>query len=117
MDGYKAAVITILCVALAVAVRWGFGLVWPDVADFVTFYPTIVVVTLACGVEAGLVAIALSAISCWWIFIPPQFAFFPVKQDDAVSLILFVISSAIIVAVIQPVSVELVDRWRNNSST
>ena len=110
MSAYKAAV-TILCVALAAAVHWGFGLVWPDIADFVTFYPTIVVVTLACGVEAGVMAIALATFTCWWIFIPPPFAFFPLKQDDAVSLTLFVISSTIIVAAVQPyVSAELADR-------
>ena len=45
MNSYKVMV-TVLCVALSAALRWSLSLVWPDITDFVTFYPTIVVVTL-----------------------------------------------------------------------
>ena len=101
MNVYKMAV-TVLFVALAATLRWGLSLVWPDITDFVTFYPAIVGVTVACGVEAGVLAIVLAALTCWWIFIPPPFAFFPLKQDDAVSIALFILSCAIIVVTIQP---------------
>jgi len=86
MNGHKMAV-TVLCVALAAALRWSLSLVWPGISSFVTFYPAIVAVTFACGVEAGVLAIVLAALACWWIFIPPPFAFFPLKQDDAVAVI------------------------------
>jgi K+-sensing histidine kinase KdpD len=101
MNGRKM-VVTVLCVALAATLHWGFSLVWPDITDFVTFYPAIVVVTLACGIEAGILATVLAVLTCWWIFIPPPFAFFPLKQDDAVSIALFILSCAIIMAAIQP---------------
>jgi len=101
MNGLKM-VVTVLCVALSAALRWSLGLVWPDITDFVTFYPAIVAVTVAYGVEAGVLAIVLAALTCWWIFIPPPFAFFPLKQDDAVSIALFILSCAMIVATIQP---------------
>ena len=37
-------------------------------------YPAVIVVGLARGLEAGVVAIALAAVTNWWLFIPPQFA-------------------------------------------
>ena len=101
MNSYKMMV-TVLCVVMAATLRWGLSLVWPDITDFVTFYPTIVIVTVACGVEAGALTIVLAALTCWWIVIPPPFAFFPLKQDDAVSIALFILSCAIIMATIQP---------------
>jgi K+-sensing histidine kinase KdpD len=101
MNGRKMAVVG-LCVALAAALRWSLSLVWPDITVFVTFYPAIVAVTFAYGVEAGVLAIVLTALTCWWIFIPPPFAFFPLKQDDVVSITLFILSCAIIVAMIEP---------------
>jgi K+-sensing histidine kinase KdpD len=101
MNGHKM-IVAVLCVALSAALRWGLSLVWPNMTDFVTFYPAVVVVTVACGVEAGALAIVLAAVICWWIIIPPPFAFFPLKQDDAVSIALFILSCTIIVATIQP---------------
>jgi len=101
MNGRKM-VVTVLCVALAATLRWSLSLIWPDITNFVTFYPAIVVVTVAFGVEAGVLAIVLAALTCWWMFIPPAFSFFPLKQDDAVSIALFILSCAIIVATIQP---------------
>ena len=68
MNSRKMA-FTVLCVALAATLRWLLSLVWPDITDFVTFYPAIVVVTVASGVEAGVLAIVLAALTCWWIFV------------------------------------------------
>ena len=101
MNSYKMMV-TVLCVALSAALRWSLSLVWPDITNFVTFYPAIVVITVTSGVEAGILAIVLAALTCWWIIIPPPFAFFPLKQDDAVSIALFILSCAIIITTIQP---------------
>ena len=101
MDGYKIA-LTALSLALATALRWALGLVWPDIPYFVTFYPIVVTVALACGLEAGVATIVLAAVIDWWFFIPPPFAFFPLKQDHAVSLVLFVFSCAVILAMVEP---------------
>ncbi|MFY9734051.1 MAG: DUF4118 domain-containing protein [Rhodoplanes sp.] len=101
MDDYKM-VLAILCIALATALRWSLGLVWPEIFEFLTFYPAVIVVGLARGLEAGVVAIALAAVTNWWLFIPPQFAFFPVKYDHAASLALFVISSVLCLGAVHP---------------
>ena len=31
-------VLAILCIALATALRWSLGLVWPEIFEFLTFY-------------------------------------------------------------------------------
>ena len=95
-------VLAVLCIALATALRWALGLVWPDISEFLTFYPAVLVTGLARGLEAGVVAIALAAVVSWWLFIPPQFAFFPIKDDHAASLALFVISSVICLGTVHP---------------
>ena len=95
-------VLAILCIALATALRWALGLVWPEIFEFLTFYPAVIVVGLVRGLEAGAAAIALAAVTSWWLFIPPQFAFFPIKGDHAASLALFVISSVISLGAVYP---------------
>lgn len=95
-------VLAIFCIALATVVRWSLGLIWPDIFEFLTFYPAILVAGLARGFEAGAVAIALAAGVSWWLFIPPQFAFFPIKDDHAAGLAVFVISSVVCLSAVHP---------------
>lgn len=92
----------VLCIALATALRWALGLVYPDIIEFITFYPAVLITGLAGGLEAGVAEITLAAVINWWLFIPPQFALLPIQEDHAASLALFVISSAICLGVIQP---------------
>ena len=94
--------LAVLCIALATALRWALGLVWPDIFEFLTFYPAVLVTGLARGIEAGVAAIALAAVANWWVFIPPQFAFFPIVDDHAASLALFIISSAFCLGAAHP---------------
>jgi len=94
--------LAVLCIALATSLRWALGLVWPDIFEFLTFYPAILVAGFARGIEAGVAAIAFAAVANWWLFIPPQFALFPIKDDHAASLALFVISAAFCLGAVYP---------------
>ncbi len=43
-------------------------------AHFGAFYPAVMIVTLICGMRAGLLAVALSAMSAWYFVLPPQYS-------------------------------------------
>ena len=45
-------VLAVLCMALAVTLRWALGLIWPDIIEIITFYPAVLVIGLARGLEA-----------------------------------------------------------------
>jgi two-component system, sensor histidine kinase PdtaS len=94
--------LAVLCIALATALHWVLSLIWADIFGFLTFYPAVVVTGLASGIDAGVAAIALAAVANWWLFIPPQFALFPIKGDHAASLALFIISSAFCLGAVYP---------------
>lgn len=94
--------LAVLCIALAAALHWVLSLIWPDIFGFLTLYPAVLVSGLAGGIEVGVVAIGLGAVAHWWLFIPPQFAFFPIVDDHAASLALFVISSALCLGAVYP---------------
>lgn len=55
-----------LIVAVALAVRLALA-PWIVGAQFITFFPAIIVTTFACGTAAGLLAVALSAAAAWFI--------------------------------------------------
>ena len=50
--------LAVVWIALATALGWALGLVWPDIFEFLTFYPAVLVTGLARGPEAGVAAIA-----------------------------------------------------------
>ena len=85
------------CVAVATTLRYLLGLLWPDIIVFATYYPAILVATLVCGVPAGITATLLGAVSAWWLFISPTHQFIPLEPANAVSFVLYFLSSAVIV--------------------
>ena len=87
----------VVCVAVATTLRLLLGLLWPNIIVFATYYPATLVATLVCGVPAGITAMLLGAVSAWWLFLPPTHQFLPVDPANAVSVILFLLSSAVIV--------------------
>jgi two-component sensor histidine kinase len=85
-------------VAAAAAARAGLAhLFGPDVVPFATFFPAVLISTLAGGPSAGIAALAASALIGWWAFVPPLFSFQAKDISSAASLLLFCLSSAIIV--------------------
>lgn len=89
--------VAVLCVVVSTAIRIAVGHIWPDMPPFMTFYPTVLVAALTCGVLAGIEAAALSAVVAWWLFVPPTHQFFPLTPDRAAGLVLFCLSSGAII--------------------
>jgi PAS domain S-box-containing protein len=58
-------------------------------AQFVTFYPAIVITTLISGFGAGLFSAVLSTAAADFFVLSPRFSFFPETSGDLVDLLLF----------------------------
>lgn len=68
---------------------------WLQAAQFVTFFPAVVLTALLGGTTFGLIAVALSAIS-WWAFFGPSVEATEASRGDLIGLILFLIVSTIL---------------------
>lgn len=100
--GYAAA---IGGVVVAIVVRLGIG----DIgAPFITFYPFLIVATLAGGLRAGLVSVALSALAADYLFLPPEFDF-AMTGTSMFALVVFVLVAAAMVLLVTLLN-EAVDR-------
>lgn len=62
-------------------------------AHFGAFYPAVMFVTLVCGIRAGLVAVALSCLSVWYVILPPRFSFALHTWPEAGSVIVFLFNA------------------------
>ena len=89
----------LVMVALAVLVRWIVGEYLGARIPFITFYPAIILATLIGGLWPGIVATVLSALAAWFLFVPPYFSF-ALGERELVQLLLFIIISAINVAIV-----------------
>jgi signal transduction histidine kinase len=90
-----------LLVAAATFLRMLLGPQLPESVPFTTFYPPVLVAAILGGVGPGVFALVLSTLAAWFFFIPP------VWSDDwreMISLILFLIVSAINLALIAAVN-------------
>jgi K+-sensing histidine kinase KdpD len=86
----------VLCVAAATLLRIVFGFL-DTTLPFVTYFPFVLICTLLAGYQAGVFSVALSVLIVWWIWVPPQFSFALLSVSDAVNLVLFAASAALIV--------------------
>lgn len=95
----KKYLIAILAIALATMLRFGLGLLWPDLPIFGLYYLATLFVTVTCGALAGLIAAALGTVTGWWFFVPPSYTVFPVPDDAAVNIVLSLLISVAIVVI------------------
>jgi two-component sensor histidine kinase len=80
------------CVALAAVARMGLGVLGPTL-PFATFFPAVLVSALFGGLFAGLLSIALSILTVWWVFTDPPFTFGPVDPVHAANFMLFAVEA------------------------
>ncbi|WP_109121144.1 response regulator [Azospirillum sp. TSO22-1] len=83
----------VLCVVLALAARLALDPFVANVVPFATFYPAILIATLAGGGRAGLSAWALSSVLAWYVFFPVRLTFNALTPSEATSLGLFAFTS------------------------
>jgi two-component sensor histidine kinase len=95
-DAYGLAV---LSVTLAILLRIAADSIVSASVTFTTFFIAIVIAAFAGGFWPGMVAVVLSAVSGWYLFLPPAFSF-ALEQPEAFALLLFVIVGSIAVAMV-----------------
>ncbi len=85
------------CVALATLLRKVLGLVSPDSAVFAPYYSATLVAALVAGASAGTVAAIAGGLVALWLFVPPEWVLAPFLKEQVVSVLMFAISSVVIV--------------------
>ncbi len=91
--------IAVAAVALATLARWIVGGQVVEGLPFITYYPAIIIATLAGGFWPGVLATALSSAAALYLFLPPLFS--PdLNQREAVSLLLFIFLASINVTIV-----------------
>src|SRR6266851_8042314 len=91
--------IAVAVVALATLVRWVVSGQVVEGLPFITYYPAIIIATLAGGFWPGVLATVLSSAAALYLFLPPLFS--PdFNQREAVSLSLFIFIAGINVIVV-----------------
>ncbi len=91
--------IAVAAVALATLARWIVGGQVVEGLPFITYYPAIIIATLAGGFWPGVLATVLSSAAALYLFLPPLFS--PdLNQREAVSLLLFIFLAGINVTIV-----------------
>jgi PAS domain S-box-containing protein len=91
--------IAVAAVALATLVRWLVGGQVVEGIPFITYYPAIIIATLAGGFWPGILATVLSAVIGSYLFLVPLVS--PdFSQREAVSLLLFIFMAGINVTIV-----------------
>jgi len=93
---YSTAVVA---VAVAVLIRWIVGGRVIEGLPFITYYPAIIVATLLGGLWPGVLALILSTVTAWYLFLLPYLGW-GLDPKESVSLLLFVAMGGIDVALI-----------------
>jgi len=89
--------LAVLAVVLAALLRLGVGWYVSDAVTFTTYFIAIIIAAFVGGFWPGMAAVVLSAVSGWYLFLPPSFSF-ALKSPEAFSLLLFCFVAAILVA-------------------
>ena len=88
-----AYVAAAVIVGVAAFVRWGIGFVVYQTLPFITFYPTVVLVTFFGGAGPGAFAVAAGAVVAWWAFMPHSGNVLPSDLGSQITLALFLLFS------------------------
>jgi two-component sensor histidine kinase len=86
-----------ICVVIASLLRWGLGLLSPDVLIFPTYYPAILFAALVGGTGPGVFAAMLGGVIGWWAFMSPQFTFLPLTPGQQIGLLTYLFAALLIV--------------------
>ena len=96
---YVAYSVAISSVVLATLIRLGIDAYIVPPAPFVTYYPAIILVAFFYGLGPAVLAVWLSGVVGWYVFLPPPYTFTLDKAQTA-TLLLFFIVAGINVAIV-----------------
>ena len=79
-------------VVVATVLRWAMGHFLGTTAPFLTFYPTVILVVLICGLGPAIVTVVLSGLIVDFLFLPPIYSFKIEPHGDAPALLFFLMA-------------------------
>ncbi|WP_374470048.1 PAS domain-containing protein [Phenylobacterium sp.] len=91
--------LAVLATAVALSLRAALETLTPGIVPFALSYPAVLVATMLAGARAGLATLVLSGAGTWYFFMEPRFSFAFGSPAHPVNLILFLISSLLVVIV------------------
>jgi two-component sensor histidine kinase len=100
-------------VAAATLLRLGMGLVSPAITPFAGYYVAALAATILCGWRYGVLALSLGGAAAWWLFLAPISGNPLLQLAAPVSLLVYGLSAAAVVAVAEAMR-RLVTRLREN---
>lgn len=95
----RALGLAVVIVGLATALRFSLESQLVDGLPFITYFAAVIITTLLAGLWPGILALALSSVVAWYVFLPPAYSF-AVGLDTIVSLVFFNALSGINIAII-----------------
>ncbi|HYD32150.1 MAG TPA: histidine kinase dimerization/phosphoacceptor domain -containing protein [Azospirillaceae bacterium] len=94
-----AHLLALACVATATMIRLAFDAFIAGVVPYATFFPAVLLATLAGGLEAGLTAWVVGGLSVWYFILTPEHDLAIPSLHEAVSLGLYSATAFIMLAV------------------
>jgi PAS domain S-box-containing protein len=94
-----AYAIAIAAVAVATIVRWLLADYLPEGLPFVTYFIAVAVAALFGGLWPSVLAIVISAVIAYYLFLPPPFGF-AFSEANAVALALFIFFSTLLASIV-----------------
>lgn len=87
----------LFCFAAASLLRLALHLASPDVVPFATYFVAILASALIAGKHVAALVALLGALLSWWAFVPPFFTFHALTVGQAISFLIYAVSSATII--------------------
>jgi len=95
---FNAYLIAILAPLLATLLRLALD-PWVAGVQFITYFPAVILVALACGLRAGIVAAVTSCLASWYFIVEPRRSFALDDAENALTIGLFLLTALMLAAV------------------
>jgi two-component sensor histidine kinase len=96
-DSYQAYAFALACVGAATLSEYALLSFDGDISPLETFYPAVLFAALIGGIGPGIVAAVFGGLVTWWALMPPYFSFGLSAYADRITLLTYVVASALIV--------------------
>jgi two-component sensor histidine kinase len=96
-DSYQAYAFALACVGMATLLEFALLSFDDDISPLETFYPAVLFAALIGGIGPGIVAAVVGGLVTWWALMPPYFIFGLSAYADRITLLTYVIASALVV--------------------
>jgi signal transduction histidine kinase/CheY-like chemotaxis protein len=95
---FNAYLIALLVPLIATLVRLAID-PWVEGAQFITYFPLLILVALACGYRSGLVATAVATLAAALFIVAPRGSLAISRPEDLLTLVLFVLTALLLVSI------------------